>query len=121
MLKKAKNRKASKSRMARRVRMPIGISDFAEVVRGCYAFVDKTSLIGEIIERGSKLTLITRPRRFGKTLNLSMLQYFFSAQVQGQPTRDLFDGLAISKRRAIMARQGQHPVIFLTFKGIKGA
>ncbi len=58
-------------------KLPIGISDFKEVIEGDYAYVDKTLFIQEILEKGTKVALIPRLRRFGKTLNLSMLRYFF--------------------------------------------
>jgi hypothetical protein len=58
-------------------RSPIGISDYKEIIEGDYYYVDKTLLIKELVEIGGKVTLLPRPRRFGKTLNLSMLKYFF--------------------------------------------
>ena len=60
--------------------MPIGVDDFREIVTKKYCFVDKTRFIKEILDGHSKVTLITRPRRFGKTLNLSMLRYFFTLE-----------------------------------------
>ena len=106
-------------RVSHPLKFPIGISDFGELVRDKYTFVDKSLMIKELIEKGSKVNLITRPRRFGKTINLSMLQYFFSAKVIGQPTGDLFNELEIAKYPDIMEKQGHYPVIFLTFKDIK--
>jgi Predicted AAA-ATPase len=60
------------------MKLPIGVSDFKELIEGDYLFADKTLLIKDVIEDGAKVILITRPRRFGKTLNLSMLYYFLS-------------------------------------------
>jgi hypothetical protein len=98
-------------------KLPIGISDFAEMVSENYFYVDKTLFIKEVLDSGAKATLIPRPRRFGKTLNLSMLRYFF--EKTEEPTRDLFKGLAIEQDAECMAHQGQYPVVFLTFKDVK--
>lgn len=111
---------ASNIRSAHAAKFPIGVSNFAGLIEGGYTFVDKSLLIEDILQRGAAVTLITRPRRFGKTLNLSMLQHFFANRVIGRETRGLFDGLAIASRPAAMAHQGQYPVIFLTFKDLKG-
>lgn len=101
---------------------PSGVEDFRELVtyqdlktKQPYVYVDKTMFIDEVIaNRG--VILITRPRRFGKTLNLSMLQHFFAPEVQGVPTKGLFDGLKIAQYPSIMHEQGQYSVIFLTLK-----
>ena len=77
--------------------LPIGISDFRKVIDGGYAYVDKTLFIEEIIEKGTHVALIPRLRRFGKTLNLSMLRYFFE-KVE-EPTSRLFERLAIWKKK----------------------
>lgn len=104
--------------------IPIGHEDFKEIVtKNCY-FVDKTLLIQEILESGAKTMLLTRPRRFGKTLNLSMLRRFFEDErtERGEKIDNghLFDGFAISKRGAeIMGHQGQYPVINLSLKSAK--
>ncbi len=105
--------------VVRRSNLPVGVSHFGKLIRGNYTFVDKSLLIREFIDDGSEVNLITRPRRFGKTLNLSMLHHFFAAAVYRQPTSGLFDGLAISNDAASMTHQGQYPVIFFTFKDIK--
>jgi hypothetical protein len=97
--------------------LPIGTSDFSEIITKNYAYVDKTLFIKELIDGNIKATLIPRPRRFGKTLNLSMLKCFFENHAQSK--RHLFDGLSVSKYPEIMAHQGQHPVIFVTFKDVK--
>ncbi|MBS0621813.1 MAG: AAA family ATPase [Verrucomicrobia bacterium] len=97
--------------------LPIGISDFKELIDGGYAYVDKTLFIEEITEERIKVALIPRPRRFGKTLNLSMLRYYF--EKSEEDTSYLFKDLQIWQNEACRALQGQYPVIFLTFKDIK--
>lgn len=102
-------------------KLPIGISDFRKIVEGGYYFIDKTLFISEIIESGSEIILIPRPRRFGKTLNLSMLRYFFE-RVEGdefQEREKLFAGLNIRQSSGFLDYFAQHPVIFLTFKDVK--
>ncbi len=100
------------------MKLPIGVSDFQELIEKKYLFVDKTLLLHDIIEDGSKVILITRPRRFGKTLNLSMLYYFLQSNTP--VTSNIFENLLISKDKAFCQRhQNQYPVIFLTFKDIK--
>ena len=96
-------------------KMPIGISDFKQVREGYY-FVDKTDFIKRLIDGHNAVTLFTRPRRFGKTLTMSMLDYFFSLQKKDIST-DLFKGLAIEKAgSSYMIHHGQYPVIFTTLK-----
>ncbi len=97
--------------------LPIGISDFKELIEGSYAYVDKTLLIQEIIEKRTKVARIPRPRRFGKTLNLSMLRYFF--EKGKEDTGYLFKGLNIWKDEKCMAMQGQFPVVFISLKDVK--
>ncbi|EDN67799.1 protein containing DUF1703 [Beggiatoa sp. PS] len=99
--------------------LPIGLSDFKEVREENYYYVDKSLFIQEVINRSSKVLLLPRPRRFGKTLNLSMLRYFLEKREESLVP--LFKGLAISKDTEIMQHQGQYPVIFVTFKSCKGA
>ena len=105
--------------------LPLGVDNFAELVTPIdkvgnrYLFIDKTLFIKTFME-GNKISLITRPRRFGKTLNLSMLQHFLAAEVSGESTKGLFESLKISKHPEIMAYQGQYPVIFLTLKQVRG-
>ena len=98
--------------------LPTGYDDFRPLIDKKLLFVDKTLLIKEFIDNeGVQVNLITRPRRFGKTLNLSMLHYFFAEEVDGITTKDLFNGLKISEAgEKYMAHQGQYPVIFITFK-----
>lgn len=95
----------------------IGIDDFERLVEGGYYFIDKSLLIKEWLESGAVVTLIPRPRRFGKTLNLSMLRYFFEKTESSK--RLLFKGLNIEQYPECMAHQGKYPVIWLTFKDVK--
>jgi hypothetical protein len=97
--------------------IPVGISNFKEMIEGNYYYVDKSLFIKNIINPKVAVTLIPRPRRFGKTLNLSMLQYFF--EKTETPYANLFKNLAVAKHPSIMKHQGQYPVIFLTFKDVK--
>lgn len=94
--------------------LAIGKSDFKEIIiRNAY-YIDKTKFIEEIIEDLSEVKLFTRPRRFGKTLNLSMLKYFFDVE-NAEENKKLFDNLYISKSE-YMKHQGQNPVIFISMK-----
>lgn len=98
--------------------MPIGVDDFKEV-REKYYLVDKTDFIRQLIDVHSKVTLITRPRRFGKTLTMSMLEYFFSID-RKKDSQTLFQGLAIEKAGLdYMKHQNKFPVIFMTLKGVQ--
>ncbi|MBN1066189.1 AAA family ATPase, partial [Clostridium botulinum] len=96
----------------------VGTSDFREIIKENYYFVDKSLLIKEFIENGAKVILTPRPRRFGKTLNMSMLKYFFDIENKDE-NKDLFKGLEIENEEEIMKMQGAYPVIFLTFKNEK--
>ena len=99
--------------------MPVGIEDFKDLVTGNYYFIDKTRFIRELIDTQGKVTLITRPRRFGKTLSLSMLQYFFTLE-NAEENRQLFAGLDIEKAgEKYMSQQGTRPVVFLTLKEVR--
>lgn len=96
--------------------MPIGIDDFKEIISQNYYFVDKTDFIRQLIDKHSKVTLNTRPRRFGKTLTLSMLDYFFSIKKAAQ-SEELFTGLSIAHTDShYMQHRGKSPVIFITLK-----
>lgn len=97
-------------------RLPIGVSDFKKLRDSDFYYIDKTLFIKEVLDKKSEVLLLPRPRRFGKTLNLSMLYYFFS---NANEYRNLFDNTAIAHYPDIMAHQGQYPVIFLTFKDVK--
>ncbi|MEM7588802.1 MAG: AAA family ATPase [Myxococcota bacterium] len=99
-------------------KMPVGISSFAQLLQGDYCFVDKTLFIQEILDAGDGVTLITRPRRFGKTINLSMLCAFLRQPAQKQ--NDLFDSLAISRQgMQYQQERGKRPVLFLSFRAVK--
>ncbi len=100
----------------------IGISDFKELRQDNFLFIDKSFFISEIIETGAKVLLIPRPRRFGKTLNLSMLHYFFERHDDKQERAEkekLFNNLAIKKRKVFKEHFARYPVIFITFKDVK--
>ena len=97
-------------------KMPIGIENFRELIEGNYYFVDKTLFIKELLDSRSKVTLFTRPRRFGKTLSMSMLKEFFDINAADS---DIFDGLKISYAgKQYMQHQGKYPVIFLSMKAV---
>ncbi|MCL2074368.1 MAG: ATP-binding protein [Marinilabiliaceae bacterium] len=103
-------------------KLPIGVEFFASMIEENYYYVDKTLFIRDIIDKGSKFTLCTRPRRFGKTLNQTMLKCFFedTAPLSGKDTRALFNGLKIETAgEEYMDHQGKYPVIFLNFKEAK--
>ena len=97
-------------------RLPIGISDFRRVIRDNNYFIDKSLIIQELINSNAQVTLLPRPRRFGKTLNLSMLRYFFENRGDNQ---ELFRGLKIYETDEFKEHIGKYPVIFLSFKDIK--
>ena len=98
-------------------KLPIGLSDFKELIEENYYYFDKTNLIDEVIKDGSKVKLFARPRRFGKTLNMSMLKYFFDIK-KAQENRKLFKDLYIEKTENFK-EQGQYPVVFLSLKDLK--
>ena len=99
--------------------LPIGVEDFKRLVDNEYYFVDKTLMIKELLENKGTVNLFTRPRRFGKTLNMSMLQRFFEATEKSNAY--LFDGLKIAAYPEYMAYQGQYPVISVSLKSMKQA
>ena len=98
-------------------KLPIGLSDFKKLIEGNYYYFDKTNFIDEIIKDGSEVKLFTRPRRFGKTLNMSMLKYFFDIK-EAEENRKLFKDLYIEKTENFR-EQGQYPVVFLSLKDLK--
>ncbi len=102
-----------------RVNLPIGTSDFAEIRREGWYYVDKTGLIGDLLNtRKAKVTLITRPRRFGKTLGMNMLANFFDIQ---KDSKALFEGLEVSKDLALCEQwRNQWPVLFVSFRRVDG-
>ena len=99
--------------------LPIGVEDFKRLVDNEYYFIDKTLMIKELLENKETVNLFTRPRRFGKTLNMSMLQRFFEATEKSNAY--LFDGLKIAAYPEYMAYQGQYPVISISLKSMKRA
>jgi hypothetical protein len=98
-------------------RIPLGISDFKKLKDEDYLFIDKSLLIKEFWESDGETVLVPRPRRFGKTLNMSMIKYFFNNS--GKDNSYLFKGLNIENHKDIMNLQGKYPVIYLTFKDEK--
>lgn len=103
--------------MENRLKLPVGIENFEEIRRNQYYYIDKTKLIEQLFDSLGKVSLFTRPRRFGKTLNMSMLKSFF--EIGTDPS--LFDGLYISKNQDLCKQHlGQYPVIFLALKGVEG-
>ncbi len=101
-----------------RKKLPIGISDYKLLVSEDYYYVDKTDFIRQIVEEGSLITLLPRPRRFGKTLNLSTLRYFFE-KTEGNVYRPLFNGKSIEQWKDFDKYQGKYPVILITLKDCK--
>ncbi len=95
----------------------IGIQDFEDIIKGNYFYMDKTDFIREWWENGDSVTLITRPRRFGKTLNMSMLNRFFSNEYAGKG--EIFEGLSIWEKEKYRELQGTYPVINISFANIK--
>lgn len=105
------------------MQLPIGYDDFGKIIDKKLKFIDKSLFIKEILDdENTEAIVITRPRRFGKTLNLSLLHYFLAAEVYGQPTKDLFEGLNITHCGGnYMQHQGKYPVVSVTLKDIKEA
>ncbi|MDO4553518.1 MAG: AAA family ATPase [Lachnospiraceae bacterium] len=100
--------------------LPIGVDDFEEIREKGYYYVDKTWFIKELLDRTGKVNLFARPRRFGKTLNLSMLKVFFEKPIDGRSKKELFDGLKImGAGQKYTSLQEQYPVINLTLKSAK--
>ena len=98
-------------------KIPIGVENFKEIINNNYYYVDKTKFIEEILNDGSKIKLFTRPRRFGKTLNMSTIKHFFDIK-NNEENRKLFNNLDIEKS-VYIKEQGQYPIIFISMKGIK--
>ena len=98
--------------------LPVGIESFEEIRRDNYYYVDKTGMIRDLLRRRGKVNLFTRPRRFGKSLNMSMLKTFFETGCE----KGLFDGLEISKEEGLCSQyMGRYPVISLSLKGVNGS
>ena len=103
--------------MASTLKLPVGIENFEEIRKLGFYYIDKTRLIEQLLQGWGKVTLFTRPRRFGKTLNMSMLRSFFEIGMD----KSLFDGLYISGNKVFCdEHMGEYPVIFLSFKGVDG-
>ena len=103
--------------MEQRLKLPVGIEFFDEIRTSGYYYIDKTKLIEQLLQNMGKVSLFTRPRRFGKTLNMSMLKCFF--EIGTAPA--LFDGLYISDNKELCdTYMGKYPVIFLSLKGVEG-
>ena len=103
--------------MANILKLPVGIENFEEIRKLGFYYIDKTRLIEQFLQGWGKVTLFTRPRRFGKTLNMSMLKSFFEIGTD----KTLFDGLYISGNKELCdEHMGKYPVIFLSFKGVEG-
>ena len=98
--------------------VPVGIEDFERIINEDYYYVDKTMLIEELLINRAPVTLFTRPRRFGKTLNMSMIRYFFDVKNKKE-NRKLFENLKIYNSE-YMSEQGKYPVIFISLKDLKG-
>ncbi len=98
-------------------KIPVGIDDFKKLRTNNLYYVDKTHMIREFWDDGSDVILLPRPRRFGKSLNLSMLRAFF--EQTEEDTRQLFDGLLVAEDEKLMSEQGQYPILYLNFKNIK--
>ena len=98
-------------------KLPVGIDSFEKLRREDFYYIDKTGLIRDLLNNWGEVNLFTRPRRFGKTLNMSMLKSFFEIGAD----KTLFDGLAISKETALCeAYMGKFPVVFVSLKGVDG-
>lgn len=103
--------------MIEKLKLPVGIENFEEIRKAGFYYVDKTKLIEQLLEQWGKANLFTRPRRFGKTLNMSMLKCFFEVGTDAS----LFDGLYISKNKELCENYlGKYPVIFISLKGVDG-
>ena len=99
-------------------RIPIGIDDFDNLIRENYYFADKSLFIKSVMEaEDAKIILLPRPRRFGKSLNMSMMKYFLTNK-NAEKNRELFKGLLIEKE-STMEKQGKYPVVYISFKDVK--
>ena len=103
--------------MTNSLKLPVGIDSFEKIRKNGFYYVDKTRLIEQLLEQWGEVNLFTRPRRFGKTLNMSMLRYFFEIGTD----KTLFDDLYISKNKKLCEEyMGKFPVIFLSLKNVEG-
>ncbi len=100
-----------------KMKLPVGIENFADIRTEGFYYVDKTGLIEDLLGNWASVNLFTRPRRFGKSLNMSMLRHFFEPGCD----KTLFDGLKISKDRGLCEKyMGQYPIISISLKGVLG-
>ena len=101
--------------MGASLKLPVGIESFQEIRQEGFYYIDKTGLIEQLLENWGKVNLFTRPRRFGKTLNMTMLRSFFEIGTD----ETLFDGLAIQKNRKLCEEYlGKYPAVFLSLKSV---
>lgn len=104
--------------MQARKEIPVGVEDFKTLIDYNYYFVDKSLMLCDLMHRFGKVSLLTRPRRFGKTLNMSMIRYFFEKSEEDNAY--LFDGLKIAEAGEVyLAHQGQYPVICISLKDVE--
>ena len=102
----------------RKLNIPVGISDFEKIRNGGFYYIDKSGLITEILNEKAEATLITRPRRFGKTLGMSMLESFFDIR---KDSKELFEGLEIAEHQALCDEwMNQYPTVFVSFRQVDG-
>ena len=103
--------------MAEPIKLPVGIESFSEIRETGFYYIDNTKLVEQLLDQWGKVNLFTRPRRFGKTLNMSMLRNFFEIGAD----KSLFDGLYISQNQTLCETyQGKYPVVFLSLKNVDG-
>ena len=103
--------------MAEPIKLPVGIESFSEIRETGFYYVDKTKLVEQLLDQWGKVNLFTRPRRVGKTLNMSMLRNFFEIGAD----KSLFDGLYISRNQKLCETyQGKYPVVFISLKNVDG-
>ena len=102
--------------MGRKIKLPVGIEDFKEIRQEEFYYIDKTKLLEQLLEKWGKVNLFTRPRRFGKTLNMSMLRYFFEIGTD----ESLFDGLYKNNKKICEEYMGKFPGIFISLKNVEG-
>ena len=99
------------------LKLPVGIDNFEKIRRNNFYYIDKTKLVEQALHNWSEVTLFTRPRRFGKTLGMSMFRSFFEIGTD----KSLFDGLYISQNKALCdEHMGKYPVIFISLKDVEG-
>ena len=104
--------------MGKNLKLPVGVDDFKKIRRDKFYYIDKTKLLEQLLDSWGEVNLFTRPRRFGKTLNMSMLRYFFEIGTD----ESLFDGLYIKKNKKICEEyMGKFPVIFISLKNVEGS